>query len=204
VADRGGGIGDIYYIHVRDTLLNVTTRINANAEGAPPNGASHRAVISRDGAYVAFSSTATNLVSGDRNRSSDVFLYEVRTGSITLVSRSVSGRPANGTSRNPSISADGRFVAFQSDASDLVCARNCPSSGEDINLVSDVFLFDRVTGLTTWVSTGGAGGWMEESVAPVLDAAGRVLAFMSRHPTDDGDIEHDFDLFVRLPAAGGR
>jgi hypothetical protein len=41
---------------------------------------------------------------------------------------------------------------------------------------------------------------MEESVAPVLDAAGRVLAFMSRHPTDEGDIAHDFDLFVRLPA----
>ena len=189
-----------YWIYIRDTQANTTTRINATAAGAAPNESCLRPAISRDGAYVAFVSTATNLASSDRNRASDVFLHDRRANTTTLVSRNASGKPANGASGSPSISADGRFVAFQSDASDLVCSRRCPSSAEDINLVSDVFVFDRMTRTVAWVSTGRAGGWMEESGAPAVDGTGQVIAFTSRHPIDEQDTGHDFDLFVRIPS----
>jgi TolB protein len=144
-----------------------------------------------------FASEATNLVPGDRNRSADVFLRDLRTHSAVLISRSASGGAANGRSGNPVVSADGRFVAFQSQASDLICARRCPAAVEDINLLSDVFLFDRVTGLMIRISAGPA-GWAEESAAPQIDAAGDVIAFTSRHPIDAQDDRNDFDLFVRV------
>lgn len=186
-------------LYIRDTHANLTTRIKASAKGVAPNDSCLRPAISRDGAYVAFVSIATNLAGSDQNRSPDVFLYERKSGSTTLVSRNKSGRAANGASGNPSISGDGRFVAFQSEASDLLCSRRCTSSAEDINLLSDVFLFDRLAGVVALVSAGRTGGWMEESGAPAVDGTGRVIAFASRHPIDAGDIAHDFDLFVRIP-----
>jgi Tol biopolymer transport system component len=185
-------------VYIRDLQNDVTTRIAPS--GSDPNGASMSPVISADGRWVAFVSDATNLVSGDRNRSSDVFLYERTTGAITLVSRGVSGRPASGASVNPALSADGRFVAFQSDASDLTCGARCPTGVEDINLLPDVFVLDRQAGTIMRISTSAAGGWMEESAAPALDALGGTVAFASKHPIDDEDVANDFDLFLRVPA----
>jgi Tol biopolymer transport system component len=185
-------------VFVRDTVLGRTTRIAPR--GVAPDGSSSGATISRDGRFVAFASLATNLVPQDRNRSRDVFLFDRTEGVITLVSRGVGRRPANGASSAPSISADGAVVAFQSTASDLVCAPPCSGSNEDVNLLSDVFVFERRSGMIARVSGDPAGGWMEESVAPVVDASGTVVAFSSRHPIDATDAAHDFDLFVRVPA----
>jgi len=187
------------HVYVRDLHLDVTARVAP--AGSDPNGSSMTPVISADGGWVAFVSEATNLVSGDRNRSPDVFLYERATGAITLVSRSVTGRPANGASVNPALSADGRFVAFQSDASDLTCAARCLADVEDINLLPDVFVLDRQIGTITRISTSATGGWMEESAAPALDALGGTVAFASKHPIDDEDVANDFDLFLRVPAS---
>ncbi len=78
-----------------------------------------------------------------------------------------------------------------------------PQASEDINLVHDVFVFDRVTGAMTLISADSAdsaGGWMEESGAPAMDASGRLVAFTSRHPIHAQDLAHDFDLFVRISA----
>ena len=183
--------------YVRDLVREMTTPI---APRSPvPNGSSSRAQISADGRFVAFVSNASNLVQDDRNRSTDVFVWNAQTGAISLISRNIHGRPANGTSGNPAISADGRYVAFQSDASDLVCVGNCrpPRAAPDFNLLSDVFVLDRETGAMSWVSTGGP-QWMEESLGPALDASGAVVAFTSRHPTHDRDVRNDFDLFVRV------
>jgi Tol biopolymer transport system component len=180
-------------MHLRDTATGQTTELKP--QGPVPNGASMNPVISGNGKYVAFASRATNLVTGDRNRSLDVFLYEIATGAITAVSRGVNGGTANGASINPAISADGRFVLFQSDASDLACTRCAPGT-EDINLLPDVFVFDRTTGRVTCLSVGADGAWMEESGAPAVDASGRVIAFTSRHPISTEDTSNDFDLFV--------
>ena len=91
------------------------------------------------------SSLKRTLVRRDDNRSADVFVRDLQDHSTTLVSRSAGGGSGNGASVSPAISADGRFVAFQSTASDLVCARRCAAATDDINLLPDVFLLDRVT-----------------------------------------------------------
>jgi hypothetical protein len=153
--------------------------------------------LSRDGGQVAFASEATNLVRRDRNGLADVFLYDVRTGHLTLVSRSARGGSATGASRHPVLAAGGRVVAFVSDASDLMCADRCLDSLLDLNLVADVYLFDIVTDVVTRVSgTHGRAPWWEVSTGPSLDAAGRVIAYSSLHPIDSSDTAHDFDLFV--------
>jgi Tol biopolymer transport system component len=182
-------------VYLHDTQTGRTTRVSARPGGKSPNGSSHSATISDDGRYVAFVSDASDLVKHDRNRASDVFLYDVATGAIALVSRNPAGRSANGASTGPRLSADGAVVVFESDASDLTCANRCAKEARDINLLADVFAFDRAANAMRRISTGRA-SWEEASVAPAIDGTGSVVAFSSRHPCgprDDGD---DFDLFV--------
>jgi Tol biopolymer transport system component len=188
------------FVYLRDTRTGRTTMVGG-AEA--PNGGATMPAISADGHTVAFASRATNLVPRDRNRSFDVFVYDVASGAVTLVSRSAGGGAANGGSVNPAISADGRFVAFQSEASDMACGRNCRPAMEDINLLPDVFIFDRITGGISCVSLDRQGTWLEESGAPAIAANGAVVAFSSRHPISPEDASNDFDLFVRItsPAA---
>jgi Tol biopolymer transport system component len=181
-------------VYVRDTRTGRTTSVGS---AEPPNGGTTMPAISADGHTVAFASRATNLVPRDRNKSSDIFVYDVDSGGVTLVSRGTSGGTANGASFNPAISADGRLVVFQSDASDMACGRNCRPGMEDINLLPDVFIFDRVTGQISCISLDRQGTWMEESGAPAIDATGAVVAFTSRHPISAHDTSNDFDLFVR-------
>ena len=182
-------------IYLRDTRTGRTTPVGGPA--GLPDDSSTMPAVSADGRFVAFASRATNLTPRDRNKSSDVFLYEIETGALTLVSRAAGSGPANGTSLTPAISADGRFVAFQSDASDMACARDCRPASEDINLLPDVFIFDRLHGQISPVSLSRHGPWMEESAAPAIDASGTVVAFRSRHPISPLDVLNDFDLFVR-------
>ena len=143
-------------------------------------------------------SDASDLVRDDRNRAPDIFLFDAKSRTTELVSRSEAGGSANGASTHPAMSTAGTVLTFQSDASDLTCARRCPPAARDINLVSDVFTFDRRTRLVRRISTGRA-SWPEPSIGPALDGIGAVVAFSSRHPRDSGDEGDDFDLFVRLP-----
>jgi Tol biopolymer transport system component len=187
-------------VYVRDTELGTTTRVSTGPGLTRLDGASYDPSISQDGRYVAFVSQATNLARGDRNRSADVFLRDLQSQTTTVVSRRPDGGTANGPSGSPAISAEGRFIAFQSEASDLVCARRCPAALEDVNLLSDVFLYDRVADRMTWISVLASGGWAEESGGPAVDATGSIVTFTSRHPIDEQDVSNDFDLFVRVPA----
>ena len=166
--------------------------------GSPPNASSYDAAISGDGRYVAFVSDATDLVRGDHNRAPDVFLFDLRTRSTVLVSRSEGDGSANGTSRHPAISAAGTVVTFQSDASDLTCSKRCAAEMRDINLVTDVFILDVRSLMVRRVSTGRR-SWREPSIGPSVDGLGAVVAFSSRHPRDSRDDRDDYDLFVRLP-----
>jgi Tol biopolymer transport system component len=174
-------------VYVRDTQLNTTKTI----------GPGLRPAITADGRYVAFVSASPNLVPGDRNNSTDVFLADLQTGSIEAISRTRKGGSGNGASTNPAVASNGRFIAFQSEASDLVCAGACKDSPEDINLLWDVFLFDRQSRRTIRVSSDHDAAWMEDSGGPAMDATGGVMAFSSRHPIDRDDTAHDFDLFIR-------
>lgn len=158
-------------VYVRDTELNVTKFVGAGSNPA----------ISGNGRYVAFVGTS--------NRRRHIFLADLHTGATRIITNSVRRGLANGTSASPVVSSDGRFVAFQSEANDLV-------AGDDFNLLSDVFVFDRTTGAITRVSGDAEGVWMEPSTGPSIDATGSVIAFSSRHPTDASDKRNDFDLYV--------
>jgi Tol biopolymer transport system component len=182
-------------VYVRDTRLGITTRVSDCRRSTEPNGNSYDAAISGDGRYVVFTSEASNLLSGDTNDASDVFLRDVQAGKTTMVSRGVSGASANGPSGRASISATGEIVAFQSDASDLVCGSRCAASEKDINLVSDVFVFSVAHQRMNCLSTGRM-RWMEPSGAPAVNGAGDIIVFSSRHPIDAQDTANDFDLFV--------
>ncbi len=106
------GVSDVY---LYDRSLGTTTLLSVNAAGtAAGNGVSTDPEITPSGAFVVFASVASDLVSGDSNGVSDVFVVAVATGAMTMMSRGPSGAPGNGASTEPSISNTGRIVAFTS------------------------------------------------------------------------------------------
>ena len=190
----GNGVADVY---LRDTVMHTTTRVSRSHAGRDPDGPSYGPALSGDGRFVAFVSEASNLTRDAHKRVASVYLRDVVTGVTELVSHNPSGRQANGLSLHPAVSQDGWTVAFQSLASDFLCEDRCQPGQRDTNLVSDVFVYDRRTRRTVRASADGVDEWMEESSAPSLDDAGRVIVFPSRHPRNDHDEAHDEDLYVR-------
>jgi Tol biopolymer transport system component len=172
VANDTNTEGDLF---VRDLVQLTTTLVSVNAAGtASGNGESSAPVITPNGRFVAFQSIASDLVTTDANGNWDVFVRDLGSDTITLVSVNVAGTgSANGFSFGPVISDDGRLVAFRSFASDLVA--------DDTNGVEDVFVRDLAKGTTTLVSVNlaGTGSGNASSTQPSLNARGRVVAFQS-------------------------
>lgn len=139
-------------VFVHDRLTGETSLVSISTGGQQGNADSGYGgiSISADGRYVAFWSAASNLVPGDTNSSSDIFVRDRVLGQTTRVSISSSGDQANGECDYAKISADGRYVAFSSKASNL--------SPGDVNGVRDVFMHDRQTGQSTLVSISSSGG----------------------------------------------
>jgi Tol biopolymer transport system component len=131
-------------VFIRDRVAKVTDRVSLTGAGREGDGASGGPAISRDGRYVAFSSSAANLVSGDTNNSADVFVRDRSLGTTTRISIATGGAQANGPSGGASISGDGRYVGFPSEASTLVAG--------DTNGSTDVFVRDLVVGSTVRVN----------------------------------------------------
>jgi acetyltransferase-like isoleucine patch superfamily enzyme len=191
--DTNGNLQDVF---VRDLQTGTTTLVSENAAGTGSgNGASYSNGISADGRYVAFQSLATDLVAGsDTNGIYDVFVRDLQTGVTTLVSENAAGTgTGNGASYPPIISADGRFVAFASFASDLV-------TGDTNGNMQDVFVRDLQTGTTTLVSenAAGTGSGNGSSQNPVISADGGYVAFLSSaSDLVAGDTNGTYDVFVR-------
>jgi Tol biopolymer transport system component len=159
-------------IFLRDRQQAKTTRISIGTNGAQANAASGDPSLSANGRYVAFSSFASNLVSGDTNQSSDIFVRDRSTGTTSRVSLATGGSQADGASGQPSISNDGRYVAFFSVASNLV-------AGDTSNV--EVYIRDRQSGTTTRVSVGPNGIPANgDSSQPAISGNGRYVAFISR------------------------
>jgi Tol biopolymer transport system component len=177
-------------IFVRDTLTNITTRVSVNSAGNQGNGNSYNPSISADGRFVAFSSVASNIVPGDTNIRFDIFVRDTLTNTTTLVSVDSAGKPGNLQSGSPSISADGRFVAFTSEVSNLV--------PEDTNISRDIFVRDTLTNTTTLVSLDSAGNQGNSySIFPSISADGRFVAFYSfASNLVPGDTNNTDDIFV--------
>ena len=131
-------------IFVHDRKTGSISRVSVASDGKEGNGQSTASSISADGHYVAFSSSAFNLVSGDTNNSRDIFVHDRETGSTSRVSIASSGEQANAASYQPWISADGRYVVFESLASNLVAG--------DTNSRSDIFVHDQETGIPELVA----------------------------------------------------
>ncbi|HVZ93265.1 MAG TPA: hypothetical protein VG797_02030, partial [Phycisphaerales bacterium] len=187
-------------IFVRDRQTGQTTRVSVASTGAQANNGSFRPALSADGRYVAFASAASNLVVGDSNAMGDIFVHDRQTGQTSRVSVASDGAQANNTSSMPVLSADGRYVAFYSWASNLVAG--------DTNNTPDVFVHDRQTGQTTRVSvssTGAEGNGLSDF--PAISGDGRYVAFRSA-ATDlvPNDTNFAGDLFVhdRLTGATSR
>ncbi len=172
-----------------------TTRVSVASDSTEGNGYSGHPSISADGRFVAFYSGATNLVSGDTNDHWDVFVHDRQTGQTTRVSVASDGTEGNGFSGLPSISDDGRYVAFYSHADNLVSS--------DTNSKTDVFVHDRETGQTTRVSVAsdgsqGASTYVWGALDPSISADGRYVAFysffnnlVSGDTNDFCDVDHD-------------
>ena len=178
-------------VFVRDLLANSTFRVSVSTTGAESNNLSGSAAISADGTVVAFASRATNLVENDVNQRQDVFVHEIGTGVTARVSVASDGTAANQDCFFPSLSADGRFVAFQSTASNLVPG--------DANAQSDVFVYDRTLGTIERVSVSTAGDpGAGQSSAAAISGDGRYVAFQSTSANlDPADLNGTSDVFVR-------
>jgi len=181
-----------------------TVRVSVDSLGSEGNGHSYSPFISADGMHVAFESNANDLVAGDTNPLSDIFVHDMAGVTTTLVSVDSAGAqdPFPSSSSSPSLSSNGRYVAFDSDA-DLVATDN--------NGFFDVFVHDRDTDgdgtydevgaiSTVRVSVDSAGNEATEaSVDPSISANGRYVAFSS-FATDlvgaGNDNNGKFDIFV--------
>ena len=146
------------------------SRISKSTAGTQANGRSFDPSISADGAKIAFASRATNLAASDTNSNVDIFIRDRVQQTTTRVSLGVAQVQADDRSDLPSLSADGRFVAFRSEATNLVA--------NDTNGVSDIFVRNLVTRATSRVSSIGAQG-NAESLNPSISATGRFVAFES-------------------------
>ena len=158
-------------IFLRDRASNTTVLVSANFSGTGGgNGNSVCGQVSTNGRYVVFQSDATDLLPGDTNGVSDIFVRDLQTGTNILVSVASDGTWANGASTDPVMTPDGRFVTFISTATNLVAS--------DTNGISDIFVRDLLNGTTTLVSVGATNANASFS-PPVITPDGRYVAFAS-------------------------
>jgi Tol biopolymer transport system component len=200
-------------IFVHDRATRRTERVSVGPKGRQANGDSSFSSISADGRFVAFGSSATNLVPADTNDEYDIFVHDRVAHRTERVSVGMGGRQAKcgpapfggfACSDYPTISANGRFVVFSSAATNLV-------SG-DTNNSFDVFIHDRLTRRTERVSVGPKGQQAEVpcdlefcsdsgsgvDFASSISADGRFVAFNSNATNlVPGDTNGEFDVFVR-------
>jgi uncharacterized repeat protein (TIGR02059 family) len=183
---------------VRDTQAGTTIRVSVSSSGSQVSAPSDLASISGDGSRIAFSSNATDLVSGDTNGVRDVFVRDTQAGTTIRASVNSAGAEGNLSSDDPAISDDGRSVAFDSSSTTFV------SPGADTNNATDVFLRDIQAGTTTRISLSSSGGQSDAaSYDPSLGEDGDYVAFVS-----DGaglvpdDTNGAADIFVRSVQTG--
>jgi Calx-beta domain/WD40-like Beta Propeller Repeat len=191
-------------VFVRDLQTATTILVTVNTAGDTGNLGTifSGAQISGNGRFVAFESRLNNLVTGinDLNGGNDIFVRDLTAGTTTVLSLNTTGTSTgNRPSHRPSISADGRFVAFDSDANDLV--PNDTNNGIGGGQINDVFVRDLQTGTTALVSINNAGtdSGSSSSFEPQINADGRFVLFESgaSNLTSDSDFNSTTDIFVR-------
>jgi len=135
-------------VFVRDFLWGINLLVSVNTNGSSGAGSSTEPAISGDGRWVAFSSYATDLVAGDTTNNRNVFLRDLQNGTTALVSVSTNGGYGNADSYSPTISSDGRYILFYSQAPNLA-----PGSYPPVNQVENIFVRDQISGITYALTT---------------------------------------------------
>ncbi|MCH8815339.1 MAG: PD40 domain-containing protein [Chloroflexi bacterium] len=192
------GVGDVF---VHDLQTGATERVSLDSSGNQANGESrYPPALNEDGRYVAFTSVANNLVTGDTNVEDDVFLRDRQEGTTTRLSVHTSGAQADDNSRRPTLAKDGRFVAFDSEATNLV------SDGS--NATMDVFVRDVLLGTTVRVSVDSQGGAPNSwSAYGFMSDDAEFVSFMSDASNlVPADTNNGWDAFVHelgLPCVPG-
>ena len=181
---------DYYDVFIRDRLLGTTEIVSNSSSGVQGNADSSHGVISSDGNFIVFQSIASNLVNGDTNLKSDIFVLNRTTGLLRRISIPNSSAEANGDSRDPSVSLNGRFISYTSEATNLV--------GHDLNGKSDVFIYDTNTGLTQLVSlsSDGTQGNNNSSSASISNDGQFVLFGSHAGNLVDRDFNNSIDVFL--------
>ena len=202
--DANGATSDVF---LRDVAAGQTIVVSTNAAGVQSDKSSTSPSISAEGRWVSFDTKATNFNTNDSGGDLDVYVKDLETGAIDQASVRSGGGQASGTNgstavgADSTISADGRFVAFWSDAATLVDGdTNGDACAADKRPCSDVFVRDRVANTTTrMTSTNGVQG-DEESFSPALSMDGRFVAFDSRAASLDptGGSASSQDIFVHV------
>lgn len=151
VAGKTGSSRAVYLRNTSSTTVNgiaphTTILVSASPAGAPAGGSSSRSMLSSNGLFIAYDSSASNLVSTPTNGVSEEYLYNVLTKQTTLISSDANGAPGNAMSYRGMVADDGQTVAFNSKASNLA------ANGADTNGQEDIYLKNMVTGAITWVS----------------------------------------------------
>jgi len=197
IACKGGDNNKADDVFVYQMSSGTVTRVSAASDGTEANGASNRPSLSGDGTKIAFNSTATNLVSPATSGVSQVFIKDLNSGAVTLVSATPSGAEGDKASASPSISADGRWVSFDSKATNF----NPADAGGD----TDIYVKDLSNGAIEQVSvqTGGgqATGTNGSSIVggdSTISGDGRFVAFWSDASSlVPGDTNGQPDVIVR-------
>jgi len=181
------GVEDVF---IHDRQSGETTRVSVASDGSQANNSSFDSSISADGRYVAFYSYASNLVNGDTNGVPDIFVHDRQMGETTRISLASDGTQANSYSYDPSISADGRYVAFESSASNLIT--------DDTNGMHDIFIHDRQSGETSRIPNSPPGFQPNDaSYNPSISGNGHTIALMSSASNlVAGDTNNILDIFV--------
>lgn len=159
-------------VFLKDNWLGEIRRLSVNADGIEGNASSSMASISADGRYIAFSSHASNLAPTDPDKNADIFLVDRLTNTLSHVTQTIDGTPSNGDDFNPVLSADGRYLAFQSSSSNLITGDN--------NTAVDIFSYDRTTQTIQRISVGNGGEEANgNSTYPSISADGQQISFAS-------------------------
>ncbi|MBD3266539.1 hypothetical protein GF373_07695 [bacterium] len=176
-------------VFLRDRETQTTIKVSVNSQGEHGNDSSYQGQISDNGRFIAFRSKATNLVPNDTNDETDIFVHDVETGETTRVSVSSEGNEGNGKSNNARISADGRFIVFESTSNNLVPG--------DENEKSDVFVHDRANQTTQRVSYTSEGEEpSEDCFDPDISPDGRYIAFVTEAPLVPEDVNECEDVYL--------
>jgi Tol biopolymer transport system component len=185
----GGHPSASFDVFLHDRQTSFTERISVSSNGTPGNAENVISVLSADGRLVAFYSTSTNLVAADTDTREDVYLRDRFTGQTALVSVNTAGVKGNSNSWRPTISADGRYIAFNSEATNLVTG--------DTNGRIDVFVRDLQSGQTTRVSVGTGGTQSNGNTQGFLSADGRFVGLGSGASNlVSGDTNGVGDVFI--------